>query len=174
MARRQLNLTAFGLCLGIVGVVGKAFVDHRPDDRSSHRTAGSFPGHRRTGMEEGRRRHVGEDIPGVPNKRGGGICIGGKVAPIFYNTMEDAGALPIEMDVSQMNMGDVIDVYPYEGHGPAAHVDAIAGDAELVLPAQVQLERALEEEARQRGLEIETLRGEQHERVASTASDEKR
>lgn len=57
----------------------------------------------------------GKDIPNVPNKRDGGFCFGGKIAPIFYNTMEDAGALPIEMDVSKMNMGDVIDVYPYEG-----------------------------------------------------------
>jgi aconitate hydratase 2/2-methylisocitrate dehydratase len=57
----------------------------------------------------------GDDIPYVPNKRAGGYCFGGKIAPIFYNTMEDAGALPIEMDVDKMNMGDVIDVYPYEG-----------------------------------------------------------
>ncbi|MBL4606628.1 MAG: bifunctional aconitate hydratase 2/2-methylisocitrate dehydratase [Pseudomonadales bacterium] len=59
--------------------------------------------------------HMGDDIPFVPNKRGGGICIGGKVAPIFFNTMEDAGALPFECDVTQMNMGDVIDIFPYEG-----------------------------------------------------------
>jgi len=58
---------------------------------------------------------MGDDIPNVPNKRGGGFCFGGKIAPIFFNTMEDAGALPIEMDVTKMNMGDVIDVYPYEG-----------------------------------------------------------
>ncbi|MCU7553102.1 bifunctional aconitate hydratase 2/2-methylisocitrate dehydratase [Alteromonas sp. ASW11-19] len=57
----------------------------------------------------------GEDMPGVPNKRGGGVCIGGKVAPIFFNTMEDAGALVFEADVEKMNMGDVIDIYPYEG-----------------------------------------------------------
>ncbi|MFN3881025.1 MAG: bifunctional aconitate hydratase 2/2-methylisocitrate dehydratase [Nitrincola lacisaponensis] len=57
----------------------------------------------------------GDDIPNIPNKRAGGFCFGGKIAPIFYNTMEDAGALPIEMDVSKMNMGDVVDVYPYEG-----------------------------------------------------------
>ncbi|RMF18318.1 MAG: bifunctional aconitate hydratase 2/2-methylisocitrate dehydratase [Gammaproteobacteria bacterium] len=59
--------------------------------------------------------HIGHDIPGVPNKRAGGICIGGKIAPIFFNTMEDAGALPFEADVSKLNMGDVIDIYPYEG-----------------------------------------------------------
>ncbi len=57
----------------------------------------------------------GDEIPNVPNKRAGGFCFGGKIAPIFYNTMEDAGALPIEMDVENLNMGDVIDVYPYEG-----------------------------------------------------------
>jgi len=57
----------------------------------------------------------GDDIPHVPNKRGGGVCIGGKIAPIFYNTMEDSGALPIEMPVDNLAMGDVIDIYPYEG-----------------------------------------------------------
>ena len=58
---------------------------------------------------------TGEDIPFVPNKRFGGVCLGTKIAPIFYNTMEDAGALPIELDVNQMNMGDVIELRPYEG-----------------------------------------------------------
>ncbi|MCP9267625.1 bifunctional aconitate hydratase 2/2-methylisocitrate dehydratase [Xenorhabdus sp. XENO-1] len=58
---------------------------------------------------------MGEDIPFVPNKRGGGVVLGGKIAPIFFNTMEDAGALPIEVDVSNLNMGDVIDIYPYKG-----------------------------------------------------------
>lgn len=58
---------------------------------------------------------TGEDIPFVPNKRFGGVCLGSKIAPIFYNTMEDAGALPIELDVSQMNMGDEIELLPYAG-----------------------------------------------------------
>ncbi|MBB6115650.1 aconitate hydratase 2/2-methylisocitrate dehydratase [Rahnella inusitata] len=58
---------------------------------------------------------MGDDIPHVPNKRGGGVVLGGKIAPIFFNTMEDAGALPIEVDVSDLNMGDVIDIYPYKG-----------------------------------------------------------
>ncbi|MBO6008793.1 MAG: bifunctional aconitate hydratase 2/2-methylisocitrate dehydratase [Ruminobacter sp.] len=58
---------------------------------------------------------MGNDIPFVPNKRSGGFVFGGKIAPIFFNTMEDAGALPVEMDVTAMNTGDVIDVYPYEG-----------------------------------------------------------
>jgi len=58
---------------------------------------------------------MGDDIPHIPNKRDGGYCFGDKIAPIFYNTMEDSGALPIEMDVTKMEMGDVIDVFPYEG-----------------------------------------------------------
>ncbi|HEY5973067.1 MAG TPA: bifunctional aconitate hydratase 2/2-methylisocitrate dehydratase, partial [Pseudoxanthomonas sp.] len=58
---------------------------------------------------------TGEDIPFIPNKRFGGVCLGSKIAPIFYNTMEDAGALPIELDVTQMNMGDVVELRPYEG-----------------------------------------------------------
>lgn len=58
---------------------------------------------------------TGEDIPFIPNKRFGGVCLGGKIAPIFYNTMEDAGALPIELDVSKMEMGDEVELRPYEG-----------------------------------------------------------
>ncbi|ROT46116.1 bifunctional aconitate hydratase 2/2-methylisocitrate dehydratase [Pusillimonas sp. NJUB218] len=58
---------------------------------------------------------TGQDIPFVPNKRFGGVCLGSKIAPIFYNTMEDAGALPIELDVSAMNTGDVVELRPYEG-----------------------------------------------------------
>lgn len=57
----------------------------------------------------------GNDIPYVPNKRQGGVVLGGKIAPIFFNTAEDSGSLPIECDVSQMNTGDVITIYPYEG-----------------------------------------------------------
>ena len=53
---------------------------------------------------------TGQDIPFVPNKRFGGVCLGSKIAPIFYNTMEDSGALPIELDVGQMAMGDVIEL----------------------------------------------------------------
>ena len=59
--------------------------------------------------------YMGRDIPHIPNKREGGVCIGGKIAPIFFNTMEDSGALPFECDVAQMHMGDVIDIYPNEG-----------------------------------------------------------
>jgi len=57
----------------------------------------------------------GDDMPGVPNKRGGGVCIGGKVAPIFFNTMEDAGALVFEAPVDNLKMGDVIEIRPYDG-----------------------------------------------------------
>jgi aconitate hydratase 2/2-methylisocitrate dehydratase len=59
--------------------------------------------------------HMGEDIPGVPNKRTGGVILGGIIAPIFFATSEDSGALPLELDVTNMEMGDVIDIYPYKG-----------------------------------------------------------
>mmetsp|Transcript_1303 Transcript_1303/g.2527 ORF Transcript_1303/g.2527 Transcript_1303/m.2527 type:complete len:907 (+) Transcript_1303:62-2782(+) len=59
--------------------------------------------------------YMGDDIPNVPNKRTGGVCIGSVIAPIFYNTMEDSGSLPIEMDVAKMNMGDVVDIFVKEG-----------------------------------------------------------
>ncbi len=58
---------------------------------------------------------TGQDIPFVPNKRFGGVTLGGKIAPIFFNTQEDSGALPIEVDVSKFEMGDVLDIYPYQG-----------------------------------------------------------
>ncbi|MFC0820623.1 bifunctional aconitate hydratase 2/2-methylisocitrate dehydratase [Moraxella marmotae] len=50
----------------------------------------------------------GDEIPHIPNKKDGGVCLGGKIAPIFFNTMEDAGALPVEIDVTDMNMGDEV------------------------------------------------------------------
>ena len=59
--------------------------------------------------------HTGEDLPHIPNKRAGGYCLGGKIAPIFFNTLEDAGTLPIEMDVSELEMGQVVDLYPALG-----------------------------------------------------------
>ena len=58
---------------------------------------------------------TGQDIPFVPNKRFGGVTLGGKIAPIFFNTQEDSGALPIEVDVSKLQMGDVLEIYPYDG-----------------------------------------------------------
>ena len=59
--------------------------------------------------------HMGEEIPFIPNKKTGGICIGGKIAPIFFNTMEDAGTIVFEADVEKMNTGDLILIYPFEG-----------------------------------------------------------
>ena len=59
--------------------------------------------------------HMGNDIPFVPNKREGGVVLGGKIAPIFFNTAEDSGALPIECDVEKMNTGDVIRIRPCDG-----------------------------------------------------------
>lgn len=58
---------------------------------------------------------IGDDIPHIPNKRDGGVCIGNKIAPIFFNTMEDAGALPFECDVDNLNTGDIIDIDVYQG-----------------------------------------------------------
>ncbi|MFC2993060.1 bifunctional aconitate hydratase 2/2-methylisocitrate dehydratase [Halomonas tibetensis] len=73
----------------------------------------------------------GDDIPYVPNKRAGGFCFGSKIAPIFFNTMEDSGALPVEMDVSKLEMGDVIDVYPYEGKVCKHGTDEVLSTFEL-------------------------------------------
>ncbi|KMW73764.1 bifunctional aconitate hydratase 2/2-methylisocitrate dehydratase [Photorhabdus luminescens subsp. luminescens] len=74
---------------------------------------------------------MGEDIPFVPNKRGGGVVLGGKIAPIFFNTMEDAGALPIEIDVTKLNMGDVIDIYPYKGEVRHHETNELLAEFEL-------------------------------------------
>lgn len=85
--------------------------------------------------------HMGQDIPFIPNKRNGGYCFGTKIAPIFFNTMEDAGALPIEMDVSQMETGDIIDVYPLAGKATKQDSDEVIATFELstnVLKDEVQ------------------------------------
>ncbi|MGI2854820.1 bifunctional aconitate hydratase 2/2-methylisocitrate dehydratase [Shewanella algae] len=74
---------------------------------------------------------MGDDIPFVPNKRAGGFCLGGKIAPIFFNTMEDAGALPIELDVGNMEMGDVIDIYPYVGKVTRHDSDEVISEFKL-------------------------------------------
>ncbi|GAB1622902.1 bifunctional aconitate hydratase 2/2-methylisocitrate dehydratase [Agarivorans sp. B2Z047] len=74
---------------------------------------------------------MGDDIPHVPNKRGGGFCLGGKIAPIFFNTMEDAGALPIELDVEKLGMGDVIDIYPFAGEVKKSGTDEVISTFEL-------------------------------------------
>lgn len=84
----------------------------------------------------------GDDIPYVPNKRAGGFCFGSKIAPIFYNTMEDAGALPIEFDVSELNMGDVIDVYPYAGKVTRHGSDDVISTFELKTPVLLDEVRA--------------------------------
>ncbi|MHC2148967.1 bifunctional aconitate hydratase 2/2-methylisocitrate dehydratase [Pseudomonas sp. 210_17 TE3656] len=84
----------------------------------------------------------GDDIPFVPNKRAGGFCFGNKIAPIFYNTMEDAGALPIEFDVSNLNMGDVIDVYPHAGKVCKHGSDEVITTFELKTPVLLDEVRA--------------------------------
>ena len=70
--------------------------------------------------------HMGNDIGYVPNKRGGGVVLGGNIAPIFFNTAEDSGALPIECDVTKLNMGDEITIYPYEGKITNASGDVVS------------------------------------------------
>ena len=82
--------------------------------------------------------YMGNDIPYVPNKKVGGVCIGGKIAPIFFNTMEDSGALPFECDVENMAMGDVIDIYPYEGVVKRHDTDEVL--AEFSLKTEVILD----------------------------------
>lgn len=81
--------------------------------------------------------HIGNDIPHIPNKRDGGVCIGNKIAPIFYNTMEDAGALPFECDVDNLGTGDVIDIYVYDGkikrHGSDEVITEFALKTEVLL-----------------------------------------
>jgi aconitate hydratase 2/2-methylisocitrate dehydratase len=72
--------------------------------------------------------HTGTDIPHVPNKRSGGVILGGKIAPIFFNTAEDSGALPIECDVSALNSGDVITIRPYVGTIERAAGEPKAGE----------------------------------------------
>ncbi|EHM51268.1 aconitate hydratase 2 [Yokenella regensburgei ATCC 43003] len=85
---------------------------------------------------------MGDDIPHVPNKRGGGLCLGGKIAPIFFNTMEDAGALPIEVDVNNLNMGDVIDVYPFKGEVRNHETNELLANFELKTDVLVDEVRA--------------------------------
>ncbi|ELA08349.1 bifunctional aconitate hydratase 2/2-methylisocitrate dehydratase [Moraxella macacae 0408225] len=85
---------------------------------------------------------MGDDIKGVPNKRAGGLTLGGKIAPIFFNTMEDAGALPIEVDVSQLNMGDVFDIYPHDGKITKHNSDEVISTFELKSPTLLDEVRA--------------------------------
>ena len=75
---------------------------------------------------------MGDDIPNVPNKRAGGLVLGGKIAPIFFNTMEDSGALPIEnVAVDNIDMGDVFDIYPHEGKITKHDSDEVLSTFEL-------------------------------------------
>nr|MDA8404473.1 bifunctional aconitate hydratase 2/2-methylisocitrate dehydratase [Desulfobacteraceae bacterium] len=82
--------------------------------------------------------HIGEDIPYIPNKRRGGIVLGGGIAPIFFNSLEDAGALPIECDVSRIENGDVIRIYPYEGR--IVHADTGKELAQFQLKTDIILD----------------------------------
>ena len=74
---------------------------------------------------------IGDDIPHIPNKRDGGVCIGGKIAPIFFNTMEDAGALPFECDVDNLNTGAIIDIDVYNGKITRNGSDEVVSEFEL-------------------------------------------
>ena len=85
---------------------------------------------------------MGDDIKGVPNKRTGGLVLGGKIAPIFFNTLEDAGSLPIEVDVSKLNMGDVFDIYPYDGKITKHDSDEVLATFELKSPTLLDEVRA--------------------------------
>lgn len=85
---------------------------------------------------------MGDDIKGVPNKRAGGLVLGGKIAPIFFNTMEDAGSLPIEVDVSKLNMGDVFDIYPHDGKITKHDSDEVLATFELKSPTLLDEVRA--------------------------------
>ncbi len=75
--------------------------------------------------------HIGNDIPHIPNKRDGGVCIGGQIAPIFFNTMEDSGALPLECDVEQLETGDIIDIDVYAGRITRHDSDEVVTDFKL-------------------------------------------
>ena len=85
---------------------------------------------------------MGDDIKGVPNKRAGGLVLGGKIAPIFFNTMEDAGSLPIEVDVSKLNMGDVFDIYPHDGKITKHDSEEVIATFELKSPTLLDEVRA--------------------------------
>jgi len=77
---------------------------------------------------------MGDENPSVPNKKFGCVCIGNSIAPIFFNTMEDAGALPIEASVDNLHMGDIIDVYPYEGKITAHGTDEVLSTFKVKSP----------------------------------------
>ena len=75
--------------------------------------------------------HMGDDIPCIPNKKEGGFCFGGKIAPIFFNTLEDSGALPIEMDVTSMTMGQEVILEPFNGRVLDAKTNEVISEFKL-------------------------------------------
>ena len=85
---------------------------------------------------------MGDDIPHIPNRRDGGFVLGNKIAPIFFNTLEDAGALPIECDVSAMEMGDEIEIRPHDGKVLRAGTDEVLSEFTLSSPVLLDEVRA--------------------------------
>jgi aconitate hydratase 2/2-methylisocitrate dehydratase len=94
--------------------------------------------------------YVGNDIPYVPNKKQGGIVIGGKIAPIFFNTLEDAGALPIECDVTGLKMGDVITIDTVKG-------EILASDSSVITTFKLKTDVIVRSEERRVGKECRRL-----------------
>jgi len=86
--------------------------------------------------------HMGDEIPCIPNKKEGGFCFGGKIAPIFFNTLEDSGAFPVECDVSKLNMGQEIIFEPYNGKILDADSGAVLSSFELKTPVLLDEVRA--------------------------------
>ena len=86
--------------------------------------------------------HMGDEIPSIPNKKEGGFCFGGKIAPIFFNTLEDSGAFPIELDVSNMEMGQEIILEPYNGKVLDANSNEVISTFELKTPVLLDEVRA--------------------------------
>ena len=75
--------------------------------------------------------HMGDEIPAIPNKKEGGFCFGGKIAPIFYNTLEDSGAFPVECDVSKLEMGQEIIFEPFKGRISDAKTNELLSEFKL-------------------------------------------
>jgi len=86
--------------------------------------------------------HMGDEIPSIPNKKEGGFCFGGKIAPIFFNTLEDSGAFPIELDVSKMEMGQEIILEPFNGKVLDANSNEVISTFELKTPVLLDEVRA--------------------------------
>jgi len=86
--------------------------------------------------------HMGDEIPSIPNKKEGGFCFGGKIAPIFFNTLEDSGAFPIELDVSNMEMGQEIILEPFNGKVLDANSNEVISTFELKTPVLLDEVRA--------------------------------